>query len=88
MHHHDLALDVQKRAAQSVIFVDNATTVALVKPCGRALVNNSSHARNTRIVRRGFRFVLSIFDRKPLADFVDAPVECVEPRVNRAVVEI
>ena len=33
-------------------------------------------------------FARSIFDGKPLADFVDTPVKRIEPRVNGAVVEI
>src|SRR3954469_17557074 len=33
-------------------------------------------------------FTRSIFDGEPLADFVNALVQCIEPRVNGAVVEI
>lgn len=38
----DGACCVQNRTAQSKIFVNNATTAALVKPWGRALVHGSS----------------------------------------------
>src|SRR5438445_8559412 len=77
----------QKRTTQSKIFCNNATTAALVKPCGSALVNGSSQRRyelSPHMVSRA----RSIFDGEALADFVHALVERIEPRMNRTVMEI